>query len=89
MRRIPGTKALKTWMAGPPRRTQGEVAAALDVTQQTISRITNGARPGLMLAVRIRGLTGIPLEAWFGVDPFAGQPSCQGARPESRDQSAA
>lgn len=44
--RTSGQRKLKKWMAGPPRRSQAQVAAALGITQQSLSQWVCGqARP--------------------------------------------
>lgn len=44
--------------------TQAELAAQLGVTQGTISRLQNGARPSLKLSVRIQRVLGVDPSEW-------------------------
>lgn len=64
--------SLRLWrIAG--RMKQEEIASELGISQPKISKIEGGTvRPGLLLAVRIEALTGIPCRAWAPSCPSCG-----------------
>lgn len=59
-----GSAQFRQWLDGPPKRNQEQVAAQLGVAQQTVSSWARGKCPTILHRVKIKRLTGIPVEAW-------------------------
>lgn len=59
----PARAELKQWISGPGR-TQALLAAAVGVTQQTISAVLGGRTPSPDLAELIEAATGIHRDGW-------------------------
>lgn len=59
--------ALAAWLE-LPGRSQGKLAAAIGVVQQTVSKLLRDYRPGEDLAKRIELETDIRWEWWFTAD---------------------
>jgi len=60
----PARAQLKAWV-GVPGRTQGKLADAVGVTQQTISRLLDKGEPSRDLARLLEAATGIEWRGWF------------------------
>lgn len=63
-----GRQKLKKWMAGPPRRSQAKVAAALGITQQSLSQWVCGqARPSAHMRGALEAVTNgvVRAEDWL------------------------
>lgn len=60
----PARVALKKWLEGEGR-TQGVLAEAVDVTQQTISAVLTGREPSEDLARLLEEATGIDWRGWY------------------------
>lgn len=56
--------SLSAYLAGPPRRTQEQLAAAVGVRQGLISKYVRGEQtPRLPIALKLHEVTGVPLKA--------------------------
>ena len=59
-----GSRALEAWLTASSL-TQRDVADALGTTTQMVQHWMRGRHtPSLVIAVRIRNLTGIPVDSW-------------------------
>lgn len=62
---LDAAKRLLQFIEGPPKTSQGAVAALIGASQSSVSAWVGGRkRPGLRLALELEKLTGIKASSW-------------------------